>query len=228
LGWQNHNLKIKQKSKQKQKIDVLANVKNINCAENSQLEYKQSMNIISGEKRGSKLAVCTSKAVRPTAQRTREALFNILQGGRSSLSLDGATVIDLFAGTGAIGLEALSRGAGVCTFVEQDRDALKTLQTNIRKLKFNDRSAILAKDARQIHKWTGPCADLIFADPPYDSGLAEEVLDKLFNAKAVSKQALVVVETRKSDYCQLGTNFVQADSRVYGMARLSFFYLAKD
>ena len=92
--------------------------------------------------RGSKLALCASKAVRPTAQRTREALFNILQGGRFSFSLSEANVIDLFAGTGAIGLEALSRGAKSCVFVEQDKDALQTLQANISKLKLEDLSLI--------------------------------------------------------------------------------------
>ena len=100
------------------------------------------MNIIGGEKRGSKLALCASKAVRPTAQRTREALFNILQGGRFSFSLSEANVIDLFAGTGAIGLEALSRGARSCVFVEQDQDSLQTLQANISKLKLEDLSLI--------------------------------------------------------------------------------------
>ena len=186
------------------------------------------MNIIGGEKRGSKLAVCTSKAVRPTAQRTREALFNILNGGRFSLCLRGATVIDLFAGTGAIGLEALSRGAGSCVFVEQDRGALQTLQANISKLKLEDRAHILAKDARQIHSWAGSRANLVFADPPYESGLAEEGLHQLVTVDAVSRQALIVVETRKTDNCQLGPEFVRVDNRVYGIARLNFFTLADD
>ena len=184
------------------------------------------MNIIGGEKRGSKLALCTSKAVRPTAQRAREALFNILQGGRFSLSLSGATVIDLFAGTGAIGLEALSRGARSCVFVEHDGDALQTLQANISKLKLEDRSHILAKDARIICSWSGPRADLVFADPPYDSGLAEEGLHQLVAANAVLQQALIVVETRKTDNCQLGPDFVLTESRIYGKARLNFFTLA--
>ena len=186
------------------------------------------MNIIGGEKRGCKLAVCTSKAVRPTAQRTREALFNILNGGRFSLSLSGATVIDLFAGTGAIGLEALSRGAKSCVFVEQNRDALHTLQANISKLGLEDCAHILAKDARKIHSWAGPCANLVFADPPYGSRLAGESLHQLVMADAVSQQALIVVETRKTDNCQLGPEFVLVDSRVYGITRLNFFTLADD
>lgn len=183
------------------------------------------MNIIGGEKRGSKLAVCTSKAVRPTAQRTREALFNILNGGRFSLSLSGATVIDLFAGTGSIGLEALSRGARSCIFVEQDRDALQTLQANISKLELEDCAHILAKDARQIHQWAGSRANLVFADPPYNSNLAGEGLHQLVSAGAVSQQALIVVETRKTDDCKLGPEFVLTDSRVYGVAKLNFFNL---
>ena len=184
------------------------------------------MYIIGGVNRGSKLVACASKAVRPTAQRTREALFNILQGGRFSLSLNGATVIDLFAGTGAIGLEALSRGAGSCVFVEQDWDALQTLQANISKLRLQDCAHILAKDARQIHSWADPRADLVFVDPPYDSSLAEEGLNQLVAANAVNHQALIVVETRKTDNYQFGPEFVLADSRVYGIARLNFFTLA--
>ena len=184
------------------------------------------MNIIGGEKRGSKLAACTSIAVRPTAQRTREALFNILQGGRFSLCLTGATIIDLFAGTGAVGLEALSRGAGSCFFVEKDCDALQTLQANIGKLKLENCAHILAKDARQLQGWAGPRADLVFADPPYDSSLAGEGLHQLVSADAISQQALIVVETRKTDNCQLGPAFVLADSRVYGIAKLNFFTLA--
>ena len=185
------------------------------------------MNIIGGEKRGSKLALCLSKAVRPTAQRTREALFNILQGGRFSLSLSEATVIDLFAGTGAIGLEALSRGAKSCVFVEQDKDALQTLQANISKLKLEDCAHILAKDARQIHSWPRTRADLVFADPPYSSSLAGEGLHQLVEANAVVQRALIVVETRKTDNCQLGPEFLLVDSRVYGIARLNFFTLAR-
>ena len=169
---------------------------------------------------------CKSKAVRPTAQRTREALFNILNGGRFSFSLSGATVIDLFAGTGAVGLEALSRGAGSCAFIEQDRDALQTLQANISKLELADCAHILANDARQIRNWAGPRANLIFADPPYDSSLAGEGLEQLVAANAVSQQALIVLETRKTDNYQLGPKFVLADSRVYGIARLNFFTLA--
>lgn len=184
------------------------------------------MNIIGGEKRGSKLATCSSKAVRPTAQRTREALFNILQGGRLSLSLRGAIVIDLFAGTGAIGLEALSRGATSCVFVEQDQDALQTLQANISKLKLEYCAHILAKDARQIHSWSRPRANLVFADPPYDSSLAGEGLLQLVAADAVVQQAIFVVETRNTENCQIGPEFVLADTRIYGIARLNFFTLA--
>ena len=149
------------------------------------------MNIIGGKKRGSKLALCTSKAVRPTAQRTREALFNILQGGRFSLSLSEANVIDLFAGTGAIGLEALSRGARSCIFVEQDQDALQTLQANISKLKLENCAHILAKDARQIHSWPGPRAELVFADPPIAAVWQEKFYISLLQQTLSSSRLLL-------------------------------------
>ncbi len=185
------------------------------------------MNIIGGEKRGAKLASCTSAAVRPTAQRTREALFNILHGGRFDLSLSGAVVVDLFAGTGAVGLEALSRGAAQALFIEQDRDALKTLQANITKLGMTDRAVVLAQDARKVARWPYPAASLLFADPPYDSDLAEQGLARLIEAGAISPQAIVVVETRKSDPCPLSPPFRFIDSRTYGIAKLSFFSLAE-
>ncbi|MEC7208671.1 MAG: 16S rRNA (guanine(966)-N(2))-methyltransferase RsmD [Pseudomonadota bacterium] len=186
------------------------------------------MNIIGGDKRGAKLATCNSTAVRPTGQRTREALFNILQGGRFSVSVAGAVVIDLFAGTGAIGLEALSRGADQALFVEQDRSALKTLQANITKLGMQSRSVILAQDALTIARWPHPAADLIFADPPYDSGLAGQALDRLFDVGAISQKTVIVVETRKTDPCLLSPHFDLIDSRSYGIAKLNFFALASD
>lgn len=186
------------------------------------------MNIIGGEKRGAKLAACTSAAVRPTAQRTREALFNILQGGRYAVSLNGAIVIDVFAGTGAIGLEALSRGAGTCVFIEQDRDALTTLTTNINKLGMQDRATVLAQDACALSGWSFTPANLVFADPPYDSPLAGQALSRLAERKAIDKQAVIVVETRKTETCALGRHFTQTDNRTYGMAKLNFFSLTAD
>ena len=184
------------------------------------------MHIIGGEKRGTKLAACTSPAVRPTAIRTREALFNILQGGRYAVSVDGALLIDLFAGTGAIGLEALSRGAEICVFVEQDRDALQTLNTNIARLGMQDRAVVLAQDACRLSGWSSAPADFIFADPPYNSDLAGPALSRLADMKAITQQTLIVVETRKTEACSLGPLFTQTDSRTYGIARLNFFCLA--
>ena len=186
------------------------------------------MNIIGGDKRGTKLATCSSTAVRPTGQRTREALFNILQGGRFSLSVTGAVVIELFAGTGAIGLEALSRGAEQALFVEQDRSALQTLQANITTLGMQSRSYILAQDALTITRWPYPRADLIFADPPYDSDLAGQALERLFDAGAISQQTVIVVETRKTDPCPLSPHFRLIEGRNYGIAKLNFFALASD
>lgn len=186
------------------------------------------MNIIGGEKRGAKLAACNSAAVRPTGQRTREALFNILHGGRFAVSVTSAVIIDLFAGTGAIGLEALSRGAQKALFIEQDRSALQTLQANISKLGMQDRAVILAQDALTVARWPYPQADLVFADPPYDSDLAGPALDKLFAIKAISKQTLIVVETRKTDPCVLSPHFSVIDSRTYGIARLNFITLVPD
>ena len=104
------------------------------------------MNIIGGDKRGAKLATCNSTAVRPTGQRTREALFNILQGGRFSVSVAGAVVIDLFAGTGAIGLEALSRGQITPCLLNRTAAPLRLCKP-ISPSWMQSRSVILAQDA---------------------------------------------------------------------------------
>ena len=180
------------------------------------------MRISGGKARGVALSVSKSSVHRPATDRLRQGIFSSL--GKRIEHID---ICDLFAGTGAIGLEALSRGAKSCVFVEQDQDALQTLQANISKLKLEACAHILAKDARQIHNWPGPRADLVFADPPYSSSLAGEGLHQLVVANAVVQQALFVVETRKTENCQLGPEFVLVDSRVYGIARLNFFTLAR-
>ncbi len=121
------------------------------------------MRVVAGDLRGRRIEAPTSDATRPTTDKVREAVFNAL----GSLDVvDGARVLDLFAGTGAMGIEALSRGASHCIFVERDRDALAVLKKNIETLGLTARTTVLAVDATSVASHQ-PNIDLLIADPPY-------------------------------------------------------------
>ena len=131
------------------------------------------MRIIAGAWRGRPLAAPPGQTTRPTSDRAREGLFSMLASRLGSFK--DLQVADLFAGTGALGLEALSRGAATCTFVEKDRLALDTLRRNVARLGAGDRADIRAQAVE--HAALPPC-DLILMDPPYGAGLAQQALDR--------------------------------------------------
>jgi 16S rRNA (guanine966-N2)-methyltransferase len=157
------------------------------------------MRIVAGAWRGRALQAPRGDATRPTADRVRQALFDMLLhapwGGREVI--DGARVLDGFAGTGALGLEALSRGAAVATFVERDRAALAALRTNIESLAATTRATILAGDILAIRP--GPPCSLVFLDPPYGQGLAQRALGHLTRTGWIAAGALIVVETGQDE-----------------------------
>jgi 16S rRNA (guanine966-N2)-methyltransferase len=133
------------------------------------------MRIISGQWRGRPLDAPKGDTTRPTSDRAREGLFSMLTSRLGSF--EGLQVADLFAGTGALGLEALSRGAAHCTFVEKDRAALDTLRRNLDRLGAGDRAEIRGQAVEHLPPPPRPC-DLIMLDPPYGTGLAQTGLDR--------------------------------------------------
>jgi 16S rRNA (guanine966-N2)-methyltransferase len=133
------------------------------------------MRIIAGAWRGRAIEAPAGTATRPTSDRTREGLFSMLVSRIGTF--EGLRVADLFAGTGALGLEALSRGAAHCTFVEQDREAIAALNRNIAKLGAGDRADVRAQGVEHAPPPLPPC-DILFMDPPYGSGLAQLGLDR--------------------------------------------------
>ncbi|MBM3554941.1 MAG: 16S rRNA (guanine(966)-N(2))-methyltransferase RsmD [Alphaproteobacteria bacterium] len=178
------------------------------------------MRIVAGRHKGRKLAVPEGRAVRPTADRARETLFNILAHGGVAPFLDGATVLDVFAGTGAFGLEALSRGAARASFIENDRQALACLESNIAILKEGARCRVIRADATRL----GPTADahdLVFLDPPYGKGLIPPALAALSTQGWLSPEALVIAEMAADEALDPG-GYALLDSRVVGAARFSF------
>ena len=142
------------------------------------------MRIVAGAWRGRALIAPQGTATRPTADRARQALFDMLLhapwGGRDTV--EGAQVLDIFAGTGAFGLEALSRGAAHATFVEHDRAALAALRANIAACRAQDRSTVLAIDALAIPP--GEPASLVFLDPPYRHDLVPRAIARLRDARS--------------------------------------------
>jgi 16S rRNA (guanine966-N2)-methyltransferase len=151
--------------------------------------------VIAGTAKGRTLRAVAGKKVRPTSDRVREALFSILA---SRFDLEGATLLDLFAGTGALGLEALSRGAGRVVFVESDRDALLVLSSNVKSLGFEERTEVLAMPVeRALGQLVrrGVRFDGALLDPPYRQGLLEAALALLAELDLLRPGAWVVAET---------------------------------
>ena len=185
------------------------------------------MRIVGGRLRGRRLAAPEGLAVRPTADRTREALFNILSQGRlteSGPSLEGARLLDAFAGTGALGLEALSRGAAAVVFMEEQAAAEAALAKNVRDLGVETESKVLRADVLRpppVERHGGPC-DIVLMDPPYNQGLAEPALAALASAGWLTEGCLICLELLKSEPFEPLAGFTALDSRTYGKARLVF------
>lgn len=179
------------------------------------------MRIIAGMWRGRPLATPRGDATRPTADRVREALFSMLAsrlGGFEDL-----TVADLFAGSGALGLEALSRGAASCLFVEQDRAALDTLKANIAKLEAKG-ADVRAGSVLALGPAPRPL-DLLLLDPPYKSGAGAVALDKLHRLGWLGPTSWASLETARDEEPEL-PGFIVDASRVHGAARLTLLRVA--
>lgn len=187
------------------------------------------MRIVAGKYRGKALLAPDGQGTRPTSDRARESLFNILNGGRYSdgrSPLPGARVLDAFAGTGALGLEALSRGASNVVFMEQARPALATLRANINALKVQPHCQVLAQDVLQAPTCSQGPVDLILMDPPYDKGLIGPALTALHQGNWIGPETLVVAEMDKKEQPDLPEAFDLLDDRKYGKAKLIFAQLA--
>ena len=183
------------------------------------------MRIVGGTFRGRVLTAPMGRATRPTADRVREALFDILMSaalteGQGDLSE--CAVLDVFAGTGALGFEALSRGARTVGFIENDPGALAVIAENIRKLGVVDRSALLRVDATKPPK-AKQAYDLVLLDPPYRSGLAIPALTALGKNGWLAPTMRAVVEVAAGEPLAVpGQSFAITDERKYGAAKLVF------
>jgi len=181
--------------------------------------------IVAGRHRGRRLAAPTGRDVRPTTDRTREAIFNILAhsgwGPDGGSPVDGAVVLDGFCGTGALGLEALSRGAVAATFLDLARGSLDAVRANIAELKEEGRTVVLRADATKPPK-AREAATLVFLDPPYAQDLAPKALTALAAAGWLAPGATVVVEEAADAPVPLPPGFEALDERRYGDTKVLF------
>lgn len=174
------------------------------------------MRVIAGDWRGRRLVTPKGEATRPTADRTRETLFNMLTSRIGSF--EGLAVADLFAGSGALGLEALSRGAASCLFVEHDRAALEAIRANVAALDARTRTQVSAGSVMAL----GPAKaahDLILLDPPYGTGAAGVALDRLLRLGWIGPSTWIAAETGVTETLEVRTLEIDAQRNV-GKARL--------
>jgi 16S rRNA (guanine966-N2)-methyltransferase len=183
-----------------------------------------AMRIVGGKFKGHSLAGPSSISTRPTSDRVRESLFNILAHGVDGFDIEGARVMDLFAGTGALGLEALSRGAKFCQFVEESAEARGVIRRNADALGAIGLCKIWRRDATDL----GSCApqspfDLIFADPPYNKGLGERALQSVMAGEWLSPNGVIVLEeAEKADIKDI-VGLTLIDTRSYSDTQVRIY-----
>ena len=185
------------------------------------------MRIVGGKFKGHSIAAPAGQATRPTTDRVREAIFNILAHGIDGFDVAGARVLDLFSGTGALGLEAVSRGARFCQFVDDSAEARGMIRRNADALGVIGLVKIWRRDATKL----GPCApqpgfDLVFADPPYGKGLGKKALHSLVDGGWLNEDAVVVVE--ESVKAEIGNvaGLILLNARDYGDTQVRFYRFA--
>jgi len=179
--------------------------------------------IIAGRFKGRRLKVPSGRDVRPTTDRMRERVFSILQHGPYS-DMQGARVADLFAGTGALGFEALSRGAASITFVEKSPASIACLRENIRALGADKDATILQTSARSLPAATAPY-DFIFMDPPYHKSLVEPTLESLISAGWIAPDGVIICELERDNVLSLPATLELVNERSQGKQRTIFLSL---
>jgi 16S rRNA (guanine966-N2)-methyltransferase len=182
------------------------------------------MRIVGGKFKGREIKGPTSGATRPTSDRVRESIFNILAHGIEDFVFEDARVLDLFAGTGALGLEAVSRGAKFCCFVEEDAGVRGVIRANADSCGVIGQCKIWRRDAADL----GPAAPqspyhLAFVDPPYARGLGEKALASLVQGQWLVPEAVVVLEEAEKAQVADVQGLMLLDQRIYGDTQVRFY-----
>ncbi|QOL19771.1 16S rRNA (guanine(966)-N(2))-methyltransferase RsmD [Candidatus Bodocaedibacter vickermanii] len=180
------------------------------------------MRIIRGEFVGKALIAPSSTLTRPTSDKVRQAIFNVIEHHVDMQDLRGATVLDVFAGTGALGLEALSRGAKHITFVDNQRAAVRNLQTLIHHWNIEDRTTLYAQDILTMPVAAQP-VDFIFCDPPYGKDLVNLAIAHLHKQGWIGSNTTIIAEMQKQDDLRLELPLNILQEKKYGDTKVVFF-----
>lgn len=180
------------------------------------------MRVISGKARGKKLKSLEGMNTRPTLDRVKEALFNIIQ-----FDIEDKVVLDLFAGSGAIGIEAISRGAKSVTFCDNSAEAVKIINTNIKETRSTQQARVINKDYKETLKYlaqNGEKFDIIYLDPPYKTEFANKAVEEITKLNLLSKNGIIIIETddEKKEEEIINEGIEIFDKRKYGRAILIF------
>lgn len=184
-----------------------------------------SMRIIAGTLKGRTIRTPEGRNTRPTSDRARESLFNVLAHADWAPGLEGARIIDTFAGSGALGFEAISRGGAFCLFVETDAAARGCIRDNVEAFQLFGNTRIHRRSATDLGvkpAGLGAPFDLVFMDPPYAQGLVSLALEQLTAGQWLTPNALVVTETGSDETAPAASGWTAEDERIYGAARISF------
>lgn len=177
------------------------------------------MRVITGTARGRKLGELEGMETRPTYDRVKEGIFNIIQ-----FDIEGRRVLDLFGGTGQLGIECLSRGAERCVFVDQRRDAVRLIGENLRATGLEQGAAVHMGDAISYLSTTREKFHLIFLDPPYDSGLLEAALKKIVSIDILTENGIIVCESRyEHPMPEVHPPFVKGKEYKYGKIKVTIY-----
>ena len=186
------------------------------------------MRIISGKFRGLKLQPPVDFSIRPTSDRLKESLFSILESNKYNIQIKASNVIDICSGTGALGIEALSRGAKSIYFIDKDPKAINVLQKNISKLKIDNKDKtyikIIKEDALKALQDINIIFDLVLIDPPYNSNIIEECLVKLKENNLIDLNGYIFAESSKNEDINFD-GFDLLDTKIYGKSKLTILRL---
>ena len=186
------------------------------------------MRIIGGKFKGLKLIPPSDLGIRPTSDRFKEALFSILDSKKYNINIYKSKLIDIFSGTGALGIEALSRGAKKVYFLDQDTRSIQIINKNISKLKINDQDNIIIKiikeEATKALKKVNEIFDVVLMDPPYNKNITNEILKNLKNYNLINTYSYIFAESDKAETFDVN-GYEVLDTKIYGKSKLTILKL---
>lgn len=177
------------------------------------------MRVITGSARGRRLSELSGKDTRPTTDRVKEGLFNVIQ-----FDIEGRRVLDLFAGTGQLGIECLSRGAAHCTFVDQRKDAAALIRENLRTTRLEERARVVQGEALSFLQRAPERYHLIFLDPPYDSNLLNSTIKTIAGIDILAGNGIIICESRADqELPELPLPFQKSKDYRYGRIKVTLY-----